>query len=32
MLEIQENTPFKQSVLSNAIKLALIDALKPTSF
>lgn len=32
MLEIQENTPFKQSVLSNAIKLALLDALKPTSF
>ena len=29
---IQENTPFKQSVLSNAIKLALLDALKPTSF
>ena len=28
MLEIQEEVPFKQSVLSNAIKLALIDALK----
>jgi len=28
MLEINEDVPFKQTVLSNAIKLALIDALK----
>ena len=28
MLEINEEVPFKQTVLSNAIKLALIDALK----
>jgi hypothetical protein len=28
MLEINDEVPFKQTVLSNAIKLALIDALK----
>ena len=28
MLEINEEVPFKQTVLSNAIKLSLIDALK----
>jgi len=28
MLEINEEVPFKQTVLSNAIKLALVDALK----
>ena len=28
MLEINEEVPFKQTVLSNTIKLALINALK----